>query len=98
MAIFGPLQELGTLILAYREAEAALLNYNELLQKPIEKRPEAAIDIGPLQHLRFEEVVFRHQEAPQNALDEIWFEAASGDTLAFVGPSGSATSALDSLP
>ncbi|CAN5868364.1 ABC transporter ATP-binding protein [soil metagenome] len=97
VAIFGPLQELGTLILAYREAEAALLHFNELLQKPIEKRPEEAIDIGPLLHLRFEEVVFRHQEAPQNALDGISFEASTGDTLAFVGPSGSGKSTLVKL-
>jgi ATP-binding cassette subfamily B protein len=97
VAIFGPLQDLGTVILAYREAEAALFNFNELLQKPIEKKPEGAIDIGPLQHLRFEEVVFRHQDAKENALDGISFEAASGDTLAFVGPSGSGKSTLVKL-
>ncbi|MDO1446389.1 ABC transporter ATP-binding protein [Rhodocytophaga aerolata] len=97
VAIFGPLQDLGTVILAYREAEAALFNFNELLQKPIEKKPEGAIDIGPLQQLRFEDVVFRHQEAKENALDGISFEAASGDTLAFVGPSGSGKSTLVKL-
>lgn len=97
VSIFGPLQDLGTIILAYREAEAALFNFDELMQKPIEKRPESAIDIGPLQQLRFEEVVFRHKGAPQNALDGISFEANTGDTIAFVGPSGSGKSTLVKL-
>jgi len=97
VSIFGPLQDLGTIILAYREAEAALFNFDELMQKPIEKRPESAIDIGPLQQLRFEEVIFRHKGAPQNALDGISFEANTGDTIAFVGPSGSGKSTLVKL-
>jgi ATP-binding cassette subfamily B protein len=97
VSIFGPLQELGTVIIAYREAEAALFNFNELLQKPIEKRAESAIDIGPLQQLRFEQVVFRHKDALENALDGISFEAGTGDTIAFVGPSGSGKSTLVKL-
>lgn len=97
VSIFGPLQDLGTIILAYREAEAALYNFDELMHKPIEKRPESAIDIGPLQQLRFEEVIFRHRDAPQNALDGISFEANTGDTIAFVGPSGSGKSTLVKL-
>lgn len=97
VSIFGPLQDLGTIILAYREAEAALTNFDELLQKPIEKRPESAIDIGPLHQLRFKDVVFRHKDASQNALDGISFVANTGDTIAFVGPSGSGKSTLVKL-
>jgi len=97
VSIFGPLQDLGTIILTYREAEAALANFDELLQKPIEKRPESAIDIGPLHQLRFENVVFHHKDAAQNALDGISFSANTGDTIAFVGPSGSGKSTLVKL-
>ena len=97
VSIFGPLQDLGTIILAYREAEAALYNFDELMNKPIEKKPESAIDVGPLQQLRFEDVVFQHKGAPQNSVDGISFEATTGDTIAFVGPSGSGKSTLVKL-
>jgi ATP-binding cassette subfamily B protein len=97
VSIFGPLQDLGTIILTYREAEAALFNFDELMHKPIEKRPESAIDIGPLQQLRFDQVVFRHKGAPYNSLDGVSFQAGTGDTIAFVGPSGSGKSTLVKL-
>ncbi|MHC2992526.1 ABC transporter ATP-binding protein, partial [Pontibacter sp. HJ8] len=97
VSIFGPLQDLGTIILTYREAEASLQNFDVLMNKPVETRPELAIDIGPLQQLRFENVVFHHRGAKQNAVDGISFEANTGDTIAFVGPSGSGKSTLVKL-
>lgn len=97
VSIFGPLQDLGTIIIAYREAEASLANFGDLMQKPIEKRPESAIDIGPLRQLRFEAVVFRHRGASYNSIDGISFEANTGDTVAFVGPSGAGKSTLVKL-
>ena len=97
VSIFGPLQDLGTIILTYREAEASLSNFDELMQKPIETKPEQAVDIGPIRHLQFQDVVFRHRQARENALDGISFEARLGDTIAFVGPSGSGKSTLVKL-
>ncbi len=58
--IFAPLQELGNIILNYREAEASLANFGELMALPIEQHPEDPIDIGLLEELRFDDVVFRH--------------------------------------
>jgi ATP-binding cassette, subfamily B, bacterial len=97
VAIFNPLQELGNIILAYREAEAALQSFDRLMKKPIETRPESPIELGPLHDLRFENVVFRHKGALENSLDGISFEAGIGDTIAFVGPSGSGKSTLVKL-
>lgn len=96
-AIFVPLQDLGNIILQYREAESALQTFDKLLKKPVEQRPEEPVDIGPLNELRFENVVFRHKSATQNALDGISFQAIKGKTIAFVGPSGSGKSTLVKL-
>ncbi|HTD92506.1 MAG TPA: ABC transporter ATP-binding protein [Chitinophagaceae bacterium] len=95
--IFGPLQDLGNIILSYREAEASLLTFDKLMQKPVEARPDEPISLGPLEKMSFEHVVFSHATASQNAIDDISFEVKSGDTIAFVGPSGSGKSTLVKL-
>ncbi|WP_018617963.1 ABC transporter ATP-binding protein [Spirosoma luteum] len=97
VAIFNPLQELGNIILAYREAEAGLSSFAQLMEKPIERNPELPQEVGPLERLRFEKVVFRHKGANQNAIDGVSFDANLGDTIAFVGPSGSGKSTMVKL-
>jgi ATP-binding cassette subfamily B protein len=96
-AIFGPLQELGNIILSYREAEASLQNFDALMKKPVEYRPEEPVDIGQIDQLEFRDVVFRHKTAVENAIDGISFSAKVGDSIAFVGPSGSGKSTLVKL-
>lgn len=95
--IFGPLQDLGNIILQYREVDASIHNFDTLMHKPIERRPEHPVDIGPLQNLRFENVVFRHKTGVGNAIDGISFSVKTGETIAFVGPSGSGKSTLVKL-
>ena len=46
--ILFPLQDLGSIILAYREAEASLEVFNELMQKPTEYRPDEPVEIGEI--------------------------------------------------
>ncbi|RYZ09605.1 MAG: ABC transporter ATP-binding protein [Comamonadaceae bacterium] len=94
VAILAPLQELGTIILAWREASSSMANFAELMAKPIDQRPKDAVHVGPIESLRFEHVVFRHRGAGENALDDVSFLARRGDTIAFVGPSGSGKSTL----
>lgn len=95
--IFVPLQDLGNIILQYREVEASVSNFDTLMHKPIEKRPEDPLEIGELQSIRFQNVVFHHRTAAYNAIDDISFTAKSGETIAFVGPSGSGKSTLVKL-
>ena len=96
-AIFVPIEDLGKIILNYRDAEASMQGFDELMKKPIEKRPEDPVDIGEIEDLRFEDVVFRHRTATENAIDHISFKTRLGDTIAFVGPSGSGKSTLVKL-
>lgn len=95
--IFVPLQDLGNIILYYREAEGSLNLFDQLMQKPVEEKPLSPIELGPLNNIRFDNIVFRHQTATQNAMDGISFSADMGDTIAFVGPSGSGKSTLVKL-
>jgi ATP-binding cassette subfamily B protein len=97
VGILAPLQELGTIILAWREASSSMANFAELMAKPVDKRPEDAQHIGPIESLEFQRVVFRHRGAQVNALDDVSFGAVLGDTIAFVGPSGSGKSTLVKL-
>lgn len=95
--VFGPLQEIGNIILSYREAEASLQNFHHLMQKPSEPQPLTPAHIGAIHTLSFKEVLFKHQSAQFNALDGISFDATKGETIAFVGPSGAGKSTLVKL-
>ncbi|MCC3160088.1 ABC transporter ATP-binding protein/permease [Hymenobacter sp. 15J16-1T3B] len=96
-AIFGPLQELGNIINIYRETEASLANFQQILDTPRDVKPAAPAAIGPLRTLAFDDVHFRHLSANTPALDGISFRTELGQTVAFVGPSGSGKTTLVKL-
>jgi ATP-binding cassette subfamily B protein len=95
--IFGPLQELGNVINVYRETEASLANFEELLKLPAQPKPENPVELATLQTLEFRSVSFQHQSASKPALSQISFHVRRGETIAFVGPSGSGKTTLVKL-
>jgi ATP-binding cassette, subfamily B, bacterial len=95
--LFGPLQELGNVIIAYREAEVSLLNFNRILNLPKEVRPQNPEPLDRITTLSFHKVGFKHQSASTNALNNISFKTNNGQTIAFVGPSGSGKTTLVKL-
>jgi ATP-binding cassette, subfamily B, bacterial len=95
--IFGPLQELGTVINTYRETEASLETYQKILDLPVEAKPPSPLPLGELTALTFDDVVFTHQTAAAPALTGVSFAVGRGETIAFVGPSGSGKTTLVKL-
>ena len=95
--ILYPMQDLGSIILAYREAEASLHIFNDLMAKEPEYRPEEPVQIGDIESLRFDSVTFRYKKAETDAIEDLSFSAARGDSIAFVGPSGCGKSTLVKL-
>ncbi len=95
--IFGPLQSLGDIINTYREAEVSLENFKNILETPIEIKPAKPEKIGSIKTLEFRNVGFKHQSSSKNALNNISFSTKTGETIAFVGPSGAGKTTLVKL-
>jgi ATP-binding cassette subfamily B protein len=95
--LFNPLQELGNVIVAWREAEVSLANFERITTTPIDLKPEKPVMLEKVQTLTFDNVSFKHLTANRNALNHINFETHSGETIAFVGPSGSGKTTLVKL-
>jgi ATP-binding cassette, subfamily B, bacterial len=95
--IFGPLQEMGNVILSYREAEASMDNFKTILSTPIEAKPASPKKISDLEAFAFQDVSFKHKSGSKNALENINFKVEKGETIAFVGPSGSGKTTLVKL-
>jgi ATP-binding cassette, subfamily B, bacterial len=95
--IFGPLQELGSVIQVYRETEVSLKNFADIMNTPPEARPEHPAAISRIESLEFKEVSFQHLSSNRPALNHISFNVKRGQTLAFAGPSGSGKTTLVKL-
>lgn len=95
--IFMPLQELGNIINTYRESEVSLNNFADILNTPVEPKPENPVQIGLINDINFDNVSFKHQSSNKNALCGITFKTSLGNTIAFVGPSGAGKSTLVKL-
>jgi ATP-binding cassette subfamily B protein len=95
--IFGPLQEIGNVIISYREAEASLNNMKDLMKKPVAFKPTNPEAISEVKKVKFTDVSFQHNSAMRPALENISFEVEKGKTIAFVGPSGSGKTTMVKL-
>ncbi|MEX8548164.1 MAG: ABC transporter ATP-binding protein [Mucilaginibacter sp.] len=92
--LFNPLQELGNVILSWREAEVSLNNFKQILSTDIDVKPTNPVHLPKINTLTFEQVSFRHLTGNRNAITDINFSVEKGETIAFVGPSGSGKTTL----
>jgi len=95
--VFGPLQEIGTVVNTYREAEASLKRLEDILAIPTETVPETTKTLGKLESLEFKNLSFSYPAAQVPALSSVSFTIRKGETVAFVGPSGSGKTSLVKL-
>ncbi|MVN92101.1 ABC transporter ATP-binding protein [Mucilaginibacter aquatilis] len=95
--LFNPLQELGNVILAWRESQISLGNFERILNTPVDIKPEKPVMLEKIKDLEFSNVSFKHLTANRNALNHIGFDVKTGNTIAFVGPSGSGKTTLVKL-
>lgn len=92
--LFNPLQELGNVILSWREAEVSLNNFKQILSTDIDVKPVNPVHLPKINTLTFDKVSFRHLTGNRNAITDIDFSVEKGETIAFVGPSGSGKTTL----
>ncbi len=95
--IFGPLQEIGSVISSYREAEVSVKKFREIIDAPKEKDPINPKHLGKISKINFDNVSFKYNSGDSLALENISFEINKGESVAFVGPSGSGKSSLVKL-
>lgn len=95
--VFGPLQEIGNIITTYREAEASLLRFKNILDMKTEVIPENPTHLKKVDSLEFKNVSFLYNSAKTKAVDNISFKMQKGETVAFVGPSGSGKTSVVKL-
>jgi ATP-binding cassette subfamily B protein len=95
--IFGPLQELGNIIITYREAQTSLDNFGTLMERPDEPKANQPITVNNIEEINFNHVSFQYKTANSKTLHDISFTAKKGESVAFVGPSGSGKTTLVKL-
>lgn len=95
--IFGPLQELGSVINNYRDAQVSIAQYEKLMSIKKEVLPIDAKTVGKIEKLEFKNVFFKYGESESAALEDVSFKIEKGQTIAFVGPSGSGKTSLVKL-
>jgi ATP-binding cassette subfamily B protein len=95
--IFAPLQEIGSVITIYRDAQVSMNKFQDIMNIEKEAIPVNPTHLNEVNHVKLADVSFKYKNANNEALENISFEINKGETIAFVGPSGSGKTSLVKL-
>ncbi len=95
--IFSPLQELGNIATKYYETKASLEAVENFLSMTPVPKVENPIHLEKIQTISFNKVSFKYESGPTNAVQQVSFTVKAGETIAFVGTSGSGKSTIIKL-
>ncbi len=95
--IFEPLRAVGLVATSYQEAKASLNQLQEILKLEPVPIPVNAVVLPSLENISYRNVSLLYKGAEHEALAEINLSIKSGETVAFVGPSGSGKSSIIKL-
>ena len=94
--LYAPVRELSQLVTSVSAASAGAERIIEVLdQRPtVRDHPDALAHPSPKGALTFDTVSFRYPGGQDQALEDVSFRVAPGQTLAIVGPSGAGKSTI----
>jgi ATP-binding cassette, subfamily B, bacterial len=95
--IFEPLRAVGLVATSYQEAKASLNQLQEILKLEPVPIPVDAVVLESLQDISYKDASLLYKGAEQEALSQINLTIKSGESIAFVGPSGSGKSSMIKL-
>ncbi len=95
--IFEPLRLLGQVATSYQEARASLGQLGEVLQEKPQEIPKDAVAVDKIEKIEYKDVSLSYVGSEKVALADINIKIEQGETIAFVGPSGSGKSSMIKL-
>ncbi len=95
--IFEPLNQLGFLANTYQEAKASMEKLETILNTPSEEKPKNPVKIKKLEKIDFKNVSFSYRDSGEVSVSNLNLEIKSGQTVAFVGPSGAGKTTIVKL-
>lgn len=88
--IFNPLSEVGNVASSYQEAKAGIEIVEKILKKnPVAKRKIGGITVNPISSIEFNKIGFKYKDNNKIVLNNISFAIKKGQTVSFVGSTGS---------
>jgi ATP-binding cassette subfamily B protein len=98
--LFQPLYMVGTLATSYQETQASLKQLNDFLEQKPSLVPPNVKDIGVIKKIEYRNTSLRYgnnEDDYKHAVSGVNVTIQSGETVAFVGPSGSGKSSMIKL-